>query len=615
MTASTISTAALTAANPAGRAYSQAEFSDVVIAAVNNHAAILDTVGTGGGSWAIVDLSAAPYSVVAGSKAAASANQIAIKQALADYATTSCRIKFPKGLVYVDKQAGSGAANMYSIALDGAVHTGYKVLDLTDTVLCQYGAGNGGQWSLLEFRNGFKGATVLNGILQCSMITSPDPSAYQHYLMHFVNSTGTTYTGDVSVIGTRFGQSRRAAIRFLGEPDHPVSRIRIIDCAIDMAKSYDDTTVTPTGACVEFQRGHSEILFSGFDWRGAHLSTLDFEPTSADGSVMDRVTIENGTIDGTGTTATQCASIGGGGTGSESTRGVMRNVEVISGNLAILSSSAWLLDRVTIKLDQADAGSQVFSGNPLIYVYQNAIDLELRDCQLERTSACAAGPLIYALAVPSTSYPTRIKINGGKFIQATTNPIISVESCTGFTITGHPTFRFDGATPTAQYAVLIKAVAANIAQVAINGFSLFSPNGKMATAVYFATASSGGYSITDAVITNIQAANQVTTGVTFDLSSAARTAGSRMPVYPVIQANDFGGATNGWVAANSAAGDVYPVIGGNRGGICTVVGTTASPATLPVVATPGSSYVYEHATAPTFWLKTGASTWTQVTVP
>lgn len=583
---------------------------------LNDHDAAIDALeaGTTVGAVYQVDLGAS-YGVVANSKAAAAANQAAIETALSDYAGTFARFKTPRGKIYIDKDPGSGSTHMNSICLDGATHTAPKILDFTDSIICQYGAGNSGQWSLLQFRNGFKGGIVLGGILQCSMITNQDPSAHQHYLIEFTNSAGTTYTGDISVIGTRFGQSARAALRFFGEAGHPVSHIRILDCSIDMSKSYDDTTVTPTGGCVEFQRGHSDILISGFYWKGAHLSTLDFEPTAASGTLMDRVTIENGTIDGTGTTATQCASLGGGGTGQESTRSVLRNVEVISGQVAILSSASWLLDRVTIKLDQADAGTQLFSGNPLVYVYQNAIDLEMRDCQLERTSACAAGPLVYALADSGTSgYPTRIKINGGRFVQSTTNPIISVESATGFTITGNPTFRFDGSTPTAQYAVLIKAVACNIAQVAINGFSLFSPNGKMASAVYLATAATGGWSISDALITNVQAAGQVTTGVTFDLSSAANTAGSRMPVYPVIQANDFGGATNGWVAANSAAGAVNPVIAGSRGGVCTIEGKTASPATLPIVATSGSEYIYSDATTPTFWRKVGA-TWTQVTVP
>jgi hypothetical protein len=614
MPASTISTSALTAANPAGRAYSLSEFNDAVIAAVNNHAATIDAFGPGGGSATYVDLGVS-YGVVANSKAAAAANQAAIELALSDYAATFVRLKTPRGKIYVDKDPGSGTTHMNSICLDGATHTAPKILDFTDSIICQYGAGNGGQWSLLQFRNGFKGGIVLGGVLQCSMITNPDPSSFQHYLIEFTNSAGTTYTGDVSVIGTRFGQSKRAAIRFLGEAGHPVSHIRLIDISVDMAKSYDDTSVTPTGGCIEVQRGHSDILISGFYLKGAHLSTLDFEPTAAAGTVMDRVTIENGTIDGTGTTATQCVSLGGGGTGQESTRSVLRNVEVISGQVAILSSASWLLDRVTIKLDQADAGTQLFSGNPLIYVYQNAIDLELRDCQIERTNACAAGPLVYALADAGTSgYPTRIKINGGRYVQATTGTIISVESATGFTITGNPTFRFDGATPTAVNAVLIKAVAASIAQVAINGFSLFSPNGKMASAVYFATAASGGWSITDSLVTGIQAAGQVTTGVTFDLSAGAYAAGSRMPVYPVIQANDFGGCTDGWVAANSAAGTVNPVIAGSRGGVCTIEGKTASPATLPIVATSGSEYIYSDATTPTFWRKVG-STWTQVTVP
>lgn len=586
-----------------------------VVTKLTEHDSALDALEAGVVSTTrpYVDLGA-QYGVVADSKAAAAANQTAIALALSDYASTACRIKFPKGKVYVDKKSGSGSSNSHSIALDGAIHTAPKVLDLTDTVLCQYGAGNGGQWSLLEFRNGFRGATVLGGVLQCSMITSPDPSSYQHYLMHFVNSAGASYTGDVTVIGTRFGQSKRAAIRILGEAGYPVSHVRFFGIDIDMRKSYDDTTITPTGACFEMQRGFSDITVDGFYFKGAQLSTIDMEPTAGAGSLMDRVTFQNGVADGTGTTATQCVSLGGAGTGQESTRGVFRNVEVISGNVAILSSASWLLDRVTIKLDQADAGSQLFSGVPLVYVYQNAIDLELRDCQLERTSACSAGPLVYALADAGTSgFPTRLKINGGRFVQSTSATIISVESCTGFMITGRPTLRFDGASPTANHAVLIKAVAGNMSRVAIDGFNVESPNGKLATAVYFATASSGGWSISDAIVTGVQAANLVTTGVTFDLSSAAYTAGSRMPAYPVLQGNDFAGAT-AWVAANSAAGAVFPVIGGNRGGVCTVTGTASNPNTLPVVGAVGSRYVYDNA-SPTFWLKTGSSTWTQVTVP
>ena len=61
---------------------------------------------------------------------------------------------------------------------------------------------------------------------------------------------------------------------------------------------------------------------------------------------------------------------------------------------------------------------------------------------------------------------------------------------------------------------------------------------------------------------------------------------------------------------------IFPVIAGNRGGICTIVGTFAPEG--KVVATQGCSYIEQNGDSTALYFKsTGTSNtgWTQVTIP
>jgi hypothetical protein len=126
---------------------------------------------------------------------------------------------------------------------------------------------------------------------------------------------------------------------------------------------------------------------------------------------------------------------------------------------------------------------------------------------------------------------------------------------------------------------------------------------KLAAAAYFAATNLGN--VTDIRVTDVRAPNAVTTGVKFDNNT-----GVSIDASPLLQGCDFAGATNPWQAMNSAAGRVFPIIGGNRSGQTWQVGTV-DPNTH-VTAVQGSRYTRQNADDTTEWFKdigTGNTGW------
>src|SRR5262245_8244817 len=102
-----------------------------------------------------------------------------------------------------------------------------------------------------------------------------------------------------------------------------------------------------------------------------------------------------------------------------------------------------------------------------------------------------------------------------------------------------------------------------------------------------------------------------TTGVQFD-----RNGGSGIDAYPLLYNCDFTGASNAWSAVNCAAGTVFPVLAGNKGGICTMVGTVAPDGV--VTAMQGCEYIWQNGDSTTKHFKstgTGSTGWSPVTIP
>ena len=585
---------------------------------------ILALEAAAGGVVPYLDLRS--YGVIPNDTTKAAVNQTAIKTGLQAVTVPWTVVKFPAGNVYVDKSSGLGVAHSFSIRLD-STYTVPMVLDLRGTNLCQYGAGNGGQWTLLDIADGFNaGVIILGGYLQCSRIDNPDPSQFQHYLLHFYGlSTSSGPVANVDVIGTRFGQSKRAAIRFLGEPGKEITKVRILDIDIDISKSCDGSSIVPTGGGIEFQRGFDDIEIGHFSVRGHHLTGIDMEPTSPGGAVMGRVNIHDGVVDGTGATAVQVVSLGGGVTAQQVERSIFRNVKVIGGNIGILTTHNWLIDRAEVVLNTTPAADVfspgTFGSSPLIYCHDFNTDLELRDCTLIRTAdtGVPTGPLIQ-INPGSGGGPARIRINGGYFEQWTGSNLIEADTVPELAITGSPMFRVQNATPSAMSIVHLQATTASIAGFAWDSGRVVSPNGKMLSLASLSVAgglatSAPGLQIDDVNITGVIADGAVTNGLLMDLSAAAFAAGSRMPPAPVVQALGVDGCTNAWVATNSAAGTVFPVISGNRGGQSGIRVGTVDPGgnvSAPI------GWLYVNQSTGTLWLKTsgsGSSGWTQITVP
>jgi hypothetical protein len=126
---------------------------------------------------------------------------------------------------------------------------------------------------------------------------------------------------------------------------------------------------------------------------------------------------------------------------------------------------------------------------------------------------------------------------------------------------------------------------------------------KLAAAAYFAATNLG--TITDIRVTDVRASDAVTTGVTFD-----NNGGTSIDASPLLQGCGFTGATNLWLAMNSAVGLVFPTVAGNKSGQTWQVGTV-DPNTH-VTAVQGSKYTQQNTNNTTEWLKdtgTGNTGW------
>lgn len=132
---------------------------------------------------------------------------------------------------------------------------------------------------------------------------------------------------------------------------------------------------------------------------------------------------------------------------------------------------------------------------------------------------------------------------------------------------------------------------------------------KLAAAASFSA--TNAYQVRDIYVSGLRAPNSCTTGILFD-----NQGGGGMDSTPTMLACDFTGATNVWLAQNSAANTVFPMISGNKGGVCTRVGTVAPEGV--VTAPQGSQYVYQNGNSTALYFKstgTGNTGWSQVTIP
>jgi hypothetical protein len=167
--------------------------------------------------------------------------------------------------------------------------------------------------------------------------------------------------------------------------------------------------------------------------------------------------------------------------------------------------------------------------------------------------------------------------------------MIQLESVDHVNIVGN-TMRNTSATA-ASVGINVRALAKSCAKLQVVENVLESTVAKMIAFIGISAggSASGVMTTSDTTIASNNAGNAVRIGVQFDVPA---NDGSAVDPYPIVQANNFRGATTVWVASNHAAGKVFPVVAGNRGDVCHLVGTVV-PASV-VTAVQGCRYTRQN---------------------
>jgi|tagenome__1003787_1003787.scaffolds.fasta_scaffold20982601_3 hypothetical protein len=532
-----------------------------------------------------VDLHLAPYSVVAddATEAVATANTAAVKQALTDYAAIPAEFRFPPGRIYLDKD--TEASNRASIALNGLIHTAPKTFRGSgrDVTTLQFqGAGNGGDWCGVKAFNGFRGFTICDMSLRFGIVAHPDPGGQMH-LLEAVNSTAAVQsTRDFVAYNLGFGQCIGAGFRVLGEngANFLVENVYLHHCVF-----RSEGIGAGARSCLEVQRGFSNVEVSHCYMRGAKNTVIDCEETTV--ATEEGLSIHHNWLDHSLGRTKTAVSLGGSGAASLATRCRFTDNYVTGGSVACLSGDKWEISRNFMRVNGTNAGGSDWLETPVLQLFQTNSDLIIADNVIER-SGVNTGNVVYFEAGPTTPQ-SHIVFKNNELIQAVAGNILQIESCDHLIIDGN-SLRNTSASAGAFLAINVRALTRSCPGLNVVNNALTSTVRMLA----FLGVSAGGtdrgaMTVSDVSVVNNNAGNACTRGVHFDVPTAD---GSTVDDYPVLQGNNFRGATNPWVASNHAAGRVFPIVWGNRGDVCQMVGTVAPGGA--VTAVQGCRYTWQH---------------------
>jgi hypothetical protein len=188
-----------------------------------------------------------------------------------------------------------------------------------------------------------------------------------------------------------------------------------------------------------------------------------------------------------------------------------------------------------------NAGGSDWLGTPVLFLFQTNTDMIIADNIIER-SGVNTGNVVYE-GGPTTP-PSYIVFKNNTLIQAVAGNIFQIESCDHLIIDGN-TLRNTSANAGASLAVNLRALTRSCPRLTVVN-NVLESTVKMLT---FLGVSAGGSSqgvvtVSDITIANNNAGNVCTRGVHFDASAAD---GSAVDAYPILQGNNFRGATNPWV--------------------------------------------------------------------
>lgn len=546
-----------------------------------------------------VDLRLGPYFVVANDSSKAVANTAGIKAAITDFKGTGATLQLPNGDIYLERDT-----SYWSVLMDTTVtKLCLRGMGMYATTLIQQGIGTGGEWDCLVL-DGCEYIIISDLGIKQGSIQNPDFPGDHNALINIV--AGTKNTRNVWVNNVWFGPCIGDAFRVLGD-----GVTGFYNENIALTNFTMETYGHPWGAGgladgsrsgVSFQRGFKKVLISNGFIRGAKNSPFEMEPSGV--GVNDDVVISNLIIDNSQGNTRLAFTIAGTLT-SPLTRAIISNVTVLEGAVQGAHTRDCSITNLAVTVTAATGATDLVNTG-LFFWHQDNVRTQVHNMSLLRDTGAPAGPLVI-VAPSGSNVSDGVAFRGGQWVARTTSGTVGryVECTAGSRLSFTGVRMRLEASQTSESGIVFRSLQ-SMADLSVQDF-IIETSAKLTNAVYFANVAST--TMANLVARGITCTN-CTTGVLYD------QLGTSYDTQPILQGCDFGGATSAWSAINSAVGTVFPVVSGNKGGICMMVGTVAPESAVPGMQ--GCEYIRQNGNSTAKYFKsTGTSTtgWSQVTIP
>lgn len=270
----------------------------------------------------------------------------------------------------------------------------------------------------------------------------------------------------------------------------------------------------------------------------------------------------------------------------------LRNVQIYEGNVTQICCDDVLFENVIFHYDGNRSASMdtTFGAKPLMYAYQQNARTEFRNCTFWRGPNAPAGMLLQILGAANTVVsgtvpdtigytsrrPSAFAFDGCYGYNASQSSAGQIIDCAGLLFTNGNVFEMNRAAldGTANTAFSLGGINHDMTDVSIvsGGLRLVSSGAaKWLYGIGFGFGVTVARKSKNVSVVGLDYGDGLSTvsasacGVVFDLSAGALAAGSGNDPYPIIQACIGGSVKNTWGAANSAAGKVFPIVGGSVG--------------------------------------------------
>jgi hypothetical protein len=524
-----------------------------------------------------IDLAAPPFCVATGDPSAGPPNTAAINSAITEFSGTRARLVLPAGDIYLDQANGHDnwsikfPAGTSDLALVGR--------GMFATRLIIQGVGDNGEWHGVLVDGAARIELAEFGI-QIGVIDHPDPGD-QNHLISIYCSAGVTR----DIVGHHlfFGQAIGDGLRIFGEAA-PVTNIRFTDFIMRMAGIGAGSR-----SGVAIQRGWNGLELGNFYIDGVRNSPIDMEPGPA---TMTHLNIHDGLIDQSHGQSDVAFSIGGVPHGGRAQHIRVSDVTVLEGGIFVLSTDDLVVSNMTVL-------ATARSAEPLFKVRQVNNDLCLQGVYLARLTGSRDGNVL-----DIENAGTSTTIDGCVFIQGAAGYPLAFDRTRNLRVRGSQ-IQYAGASPAADDGILARAKIGDADNLQIHDVQVICSTGKLRSAV--GLVARPGNSMTNVRITGVQCAGSAATGVYFSYHPDA--VADHTPLMTGIDNRPDAVWKQGDQGDNPIT-TIYPVIAGNPGGVCEMVGQ--APPEGAVTAVQGTIYTFENGDATARYYKssgTGNTGW------